>query len=296
MADAYFVLGSRRVSVRLPRLFSILVAVWAIRHVAAIFEIPEQVRALWGAAAVVWVLAAVYLFLGRHVRIVCWLVLALIGLEFIAVGLLHREGLSMLAWLTLIMALTEGHETERALLIRVCATVVYAFSAISKLNPSWLGGDGVRALPAVHPPLEFMSGPLEAPLAATAAAVSVILVELLLPAGLWSRRYRAYAAALGIVVHFLFVATLARSLFSFLHLILLNGGLVLCYVAFWEPIRSESNAEGAEIGEGLETMRQESGTVRSDPSSPATHLPLLESRLDHRAGGMAFDRERGGVL
>jgi hypothetical protein len=220
------------------RLYTALIAVWVIRHIGAVALLPAEVRPTWVAFTLVWALCAIYLIIGRHSGMIYWLLLALIGLEFVTMGWWNKEGVSMLAWLTLVMAVTEDHPQERLFLVRMLATVVYSFAVITKLNPSWLAGEGVLALLPLHPTLAWTAPAAEIPGAAVAPALLVIGVEGFLAVGLWFAPTRRYAMAVGIVMHTLFIVMLARDGFSFIHLLALNGGLMLCYPAFLELDRS----------------------------------------------------------
>lgn len=222
-------------SLRLDRLYAVLILIWAARHIGATAILPPGTRAIWVPPTLMWIACAIYLIIGRRTVLVYWLVLALFGLEFFAMGFWNKEGVTMLAWLTLVMAVSEGHPEERRFLVRVLATVVYAFAAVTKLNPSWLGGDGVHALVPLHPTLAWTAPVMELQGMAVAAGMLVIAVEGFIAVGLWFTRTRPYAIVIGMVMHTLFVTLLARDVFSLVHLLALNGGLMLCYVAFIEP-------------------------------------------------------------
>lgn len=222
----------------LERLYAILAAAWIIRHITVVAQLPPESRPMWIAFTVVWTLAVLHLVLGANAGFSYWILLGLIGVEFATMGWWHKEGVAMLAWLTLVMAVSEGRSDERSFLIRMLATVVYSFAVITKLNPSWLAGDGVLALLSVHPTLSWTAPVVELPGVAVAIALFIIAVEGFLAVGLWFASTRRYAMAVGVVMHSLFIILLARDVFSFIHLLALNGGLMLCYPAFLELDKS----------------------------------------------------------
>ncbi|MEO8247306.1 MAG: DCC1-like thiol-disulfide oxidoreductase family protein [Chloroflexota bacterium] len=91
-------------------------------------------------------------------------------------------------------------------LIKVQITAVYAFSALSKLNPSFLSGsvvasylrsDGLLALPAPWRSFEPMF----------AISILVIVIEAFIAVALWSPRWRRNAFVVGLLLHVGIVAT-----------------------------------------------------------------------------------------
>lgn len=220
------------------RMFPWLVSLWAVRNVVVTFELAGRGRLIWSAVAMLWLIAAGLLLMGRLERLASWIVVIATLPEFVASSFANREGLSMLAWLGAISALTVGLRRERLLLLKVCATVVYSFAVLSKLNPSWLAGTGVEALVVDAVRLAWLEPFFEIPMVPVLCAVAVLCVEGFLAIGLWFSRTRKWATILGVVVHLAFVAALFRSFFSFAHLTMLNGGLLACYPAFWGRVES----------------------------------------------------------
>jgi hypothetical protein len=99
------------------------------------------------------------------------------------------------------------------LLLKIEATIVYFFSAMAKLTPSYLAGEilsrslkqeGWLALPVSW----------RTPAVMSLLAVGSIVAELFVAFGLWSRRSRPFAIAAGTGFHLLIIATLDSSRLS----------------------------------------------------------------------------------
>ena len=222
---------------RSERLFGLLAAVWSMRMVHLAVAVHEGTTSGWlMAMAALWALASGYLLSGRLVPAASVLVIALILAEYLIRQSLMLDGLALLFWIAVIMAMTEHRQNERALLLRVCVTVVYAFAALSKLNPSWLAGDGLVRLAESRPQLD----PLVDHFASSAGIVLaglVVAVEGWLAFGLWCRRTRLASAAIGVAFHLLVASASISTVTGLSHLVVLNFGLVVMYPAFWHPVR-----------------------------------------------------------
>lgn len=179
-------------SVTFPRLLGLMAAVWTIRGL------------LWGpvawSTAASWVVgvglcgaAAVGLVAARSVRWAAALLAAACVVEMLARPIVDNEPAILLAWLAAIVLLTEGEPRERAFLLRVSTTTVYAFAAASKVNPSWLSGEGVFGMAAAR---DVLGESL-----AAAYPPAVILVEAWMAVGLWFGWTRRFTLALGLSLH-----------------------------------------------------------------------------------------------
>lgn len=193
---------------------------------------------LWGPVAwsndASWVVATSLIGIGAFLlalRRVPWGAgVLLLGclLEIVARPVVDDEPALLLAWLAAIVLLTEGAPHERAFLLRVNTTVVYAFAAASKVNPSWLAGEGVLGM--------AVADAVVGPSLSRVYPLTVVLVEALLAVGLWSRRSRAVVAVLGVTFHTGVLVTVSTALADVLFLVVLNFGLVASYLAFWHPL------------------------------------------------------------
>lgn len=220
---------------RFPRLFGILVLVWGLRGVAESL-ITQQL--FWAGTTVLWLLAGYHLVALRRVRFASLAVLGLSVLELI-VRVPNLTGLELLVWVSLIVAVTEGRPYDRALLLRTTVTVIYAFAAVTKVNPSWLAGEGIAGLIERRPQLSVFEFVANSPQLSTVVAVGVIAIESWLAIGLWNRRTRAVTAAIGIIMHSAFVIGASPNLWAAAHLVVFNFGVVACYLAFWANTNPE---------------------------------------------------------
>lgn len=101
----------------------------------------------------------------------------------------------------------------------------------------------------------FLDGPIPTDLA-VAAAVATIVVELAIPALLWSPRTRRNGAALGVAVHLALCLTAISNVTAFGNLVLLNFGLVALYPAFWVDLRPTASGpviDGSSAATGATT-------------------------------------------
>lgn len=235
-------------SLTFPRLLGALAGLWVVRSVLW-GPVAWVSRESWLGATVLIALGAAWLLTARRSH---WgagvLVVGCIG-EIMARPFVDDEPALLLAWLAAIVLLTGGAPTERAFLLRVNTTTIYVFAAASKVNPSWLAGEGVLGVGVVRDVL--------GPAVAAAVPLVAILVEASLALGLWFRRTRAATAVIGIVFHAAIVVTISTSFADVLFLTVLNFGLVAAYTAYWHPIG-----------------RTDLARLSSTPSSAAASPPL----------------------
>lgn len=222
-----------------PRILGVLVLIWGARGVV---ESAVTLQPFWIATTVLWLLAGGHLVALLRVRAASWTVVGLSGLEMV-VRVPNLTGLELLAWIALIVAVTERRPHDRALLLRTCATVVYAFTALTKLNPSWLAGEGVAGLILRRSQLTSFQFVADSASLATAVAIGIVALEAWLAMGLWIRRTRSATAAVGVLMHAAFVVLASPNMWAAVHLTIFNFGLVACYPAFWSSIRPPSRTE-----------------------------------------------------
>lgn len=192
-------------------------------------------RTLFAVMATLWAVAASYLLLARLVPIAASLVVALVLGEYVVREDVSSNALALLFWIGVIVVATQGAPQERSLLLRTCVTVVYAFTALSKINPSWLAGEGLIVISETRPHMEALSGLFAGPSGVTLAVI-VVAYEVCLALGLWFERTRKATAAAGIIFHAVLVASANLTIVSLSHLVVLNFGLVAMYPAFWHPV------------------------------------------------------------
>jgi hypothetical protein len=221
---------------RFPQLLGGLALVWAGR--AWIWTPPGWLSVeVFLTVTLAYTVAGVWLLRGRHVPVgAALLVGASLG-QFIGQPDVTNSPVALLFWASVIVCVSEGRPHERALLLRVCVTCVYAFAALTKMNPAVLAGDGMVRIAMTRPHWQWALELLSGPVGVTLAWVT-ILVELWLAVGLWFRQTRLATAALGVGLHVLLLPVAATSWGSGLaFLFVLNFGLVAMYPAFWTSIR-----------------------------------------------------------
>lgn len=223
---------SRRVTDGVPIGVGVAALAWAITLTpgAAAFPVPWLRWCYLG----VWVAAGLALLVRRGVP-VAGIVLAVLAFHRVFWPDPSATGSpqTLLGWFALIVAVTQGSRGERALLLRVCVSCVYGFTALAKLNPSFLAGEQIVYLAATRDHLEVFQA-LAASGWGVAAAWGTVLVELWLAVGLWWRRTRRATAILGGAFHLALVLVASGGFAGVVFLGVLNGLVVLGYLAFFE--------------------------------------------------------------
>jgi hypothetical protein len=207
--------------------------------------VPWPWTGLRVAFAAAWASVAGLLLFHRHVRLAGWLMAFLSAAGLLGPLWPMHQPLALFLWAGVLLAVTEGRPHERALLLRVMATVVYGFAAVSKLNPSFLAGEQLLAIVRGREHWAFLV-PLMASQAGVVLSWLGVLLEAAVPAGLWFRRTRVVAVVGGLCLHLAFITLVTRgSLPDLAHLVALNGLLIACHPAFFAAIRPpEAGASG----------------------------------------------------
>jgi hypothetical protein len=217
-----------------PRLIGALALVWTPILQAGALEWSSEVARV--CFLVGWLAAGLSLVLGRLVAPAAALLAMLSLLLFLGPGHRLGEALAMLVWASLIIAVTDGRDDERALLVRVFVTVVYVFAALTKLNPSFLSGEQLIALTSDRSQLGAFEDLMRSGWARPFALLT-ILAEAWLAIGLWIRRTRVPTMVFGAILHLGFILGVhTGTLWDVAFVTVLNGTLVASYLAFASPI------------------------------------------------------------
>lgn len=217
----------------LPRATGVLTLAWAIAQTPGAAAFPHPV-ARWLYLGV-WVALALLLVANRGVRF-AGIVLAVLAFHrvFWPVATVTGSSQTLLGWFALILAVTEGRPTaERSLLIRVCVSCVYGFTALAKVNPAFLAGDQLVYLTETRAHLTAFQD-LAASGWGVAASWATVAAEGWLAIGLWFRRTRLATALFGAGLHVVLVAAAFRGIDGIVFLTVLNGLLVVGYLAFFD--------------------------------------------------------------
>lgn len=240
MADAYGLLGAdRAVQVMFVRSLGALAALWAVQGL--VWPGTWLSDFLFVLAYLPIAAASVGLMAARRAWIVASALSLAVGCVIYLFAHSDRSNspVVLLLWAAVIVAATDRCPLERALLLRVCVTCVYGFTALAKTNPSFLAGDQMVRIATTREhmawAMDLMMGPVGVLL-----ALATVLSEYTLAVGLWFTRTRMMVALLGIVLHITLIPAAASSWRDVFFLIVLNAGLVAMYPAFWSPIRSTS--------------------------------------------------------
>jgi hypothetical protein len=180
---------------------------------------PEAMLGLLG----LWLAAAAGLLLGWRTRLSGAVLTAVLGLVLALDQQLYASHLYLLFLLVLLLTVADSGaalslDARRnggrprvpawpALLMKLELTIVYAFSAVAKLNPAYLSG-AVLAGVLREPGLVPLPASWQTPGRLAALAWTSILFELILAAGLWSRRWRLPVACAGVAFHAFIVLAL----------------------------------------------------------------------------------------
>lgn len=180
---------------------------------------PEAMLGLLG----LWLAAAAAFSLGWRTRLSGAVLTTVLGVVLLLDRQLYASHLYLLFLLCLLLTVADSGaafslDARRtggrpwipawpAVLMQLELTIVYAFSAVAKLNPAYLSGamlvDVLSEPGLLGVPAAWVTPGRLAPL-----AWASILLELVLACGLWLPRWRRPVAAAGIAFHVLIVLTL----------------------------------------------------------------------------------------
>ena len=180
---------------------------------------PEAMLGLLG----LWLAAAAAFALGWRTRLSGAVLTAVLGVVLLLDRQFYASHMYLLFLLCLLLTLADSGaavslDARRtggrpwipawpSVLMQLQLTIVYAFSAVAKLNPAYLSGtmlaDVLREPGFLDLPAAWVTPSRLAPL-----AWSSILLEIILAVGLWLPRWRRPVALLGIGFHALVVLAL----------------------------------------------------------------------------------------
>ena len=219
------------------RVLALLSLVWSVRYLFLALRMQDlPVSGLILVWALAWGTAAAFLWLGRGVVPVSVAVLAMCAVDLFLLDLWADYAIMLIIWLALALLIAPHRRRDQLVVARILLSTVYTFAALSKLQPSWLMGDNLHYLAASRPQSAWLEPFLVQPWLSL-AAVAVVATELWLAIGLWFPRTRLPTAVVGVLLHLtLTILATLDGMVGLLHLVALNGGLVLLYPAFWQQL------------------------------------------------------------
>jgi len=173
--------------------------------------LPDPTMPLVVGIVVVWFLSAVAFTVGWRVAITGPTLLASIVVAVSLDQQAYSNHLYLMAWLVLLMTLADAgaglsiSKRDRpvvrwpVLLIMLQASLVYGFSALTKLNDSFLSGEGLAGV-LVGGVVPFPES-LRNPSFLSALAAVVVVVELFIAIMIWHHRFRPAGFILGLGLH-----------------------------------------------------------------------------------------------
>jgi predicted DCC family thiol-disulfide oxidoreductase YuxK len=167
----------------------------------------------------IWVLLCVGLIVGYRGRLCAFLLACGMLLQHLVDQNLWANHQYLLGLFLLLLSLTENDAAfslrwiredrpDRAvvrwpmLLVQLQLSIVYFYTAVAKINPTFLGGEMLRRN-------TWLPDPLETPAILSAAAIATVGVEFFLAAALWIAPLRYWAFLAGFIFHALVPVTMA---------------------------------------------------------------------------------------
>lgn len=158
-----------------------------------------------------WLLAAIAFTLGWRVSLTGPILLTVLVVALSMDQQMYGNHLYLMSWLVLLMTLADagagrslGDEERRVvrwpiLLLMAQVSIVYAFSALTKLNQGFMSGTVLASV--LSGGLVPFPDSLRTPEVLSVVAAMAVAVELFLSIFLWSRRLRPVALTLGVGLH-----------------------------------------------------------------------------------------------
>jgi hypothetical protein len=191
---------------------------------------------------VVWASAAMLFAFDRFSRVTG--VLTVLAMGYILAcdqALTNNHGylLALEVGLLTIAAWTRDGDTVArwpVVLVMCLLSIVYAFAAISKLNDDFLSGSVIHVVLG-NGSLLPVPAALTAPESLRVMAVLVIATELGLGVGLWLRRTRLAAAAVGTAMHCLTILVFPYGVVNVISFVQIGGAMLAVYPLFFTVAR-----------------------------------------------------------
>jgi hypothetical protein len=189
-----------------------------------IASLPPLPASVFPAVLILWVLAALAFLAGWKTRISGRLLLLTITCVLLGDQQLYSNHLYLLATMVLLILLTEGDAGARGgdtrpesapnrwpfLLLKLQVTIVYGYSALAKINDTFLSGAVLNQYMGDGAIVPFPDGARSFAVL-SAVAVLTIAVELWLASAIWSERLARPTILTGVAFHLGIVLLFARS-------------------------------------------------------------------------------------
>jgi hypothetical protein len=205
---------------------------------------------------VVWLSAAALFTVGWGTKWAGSVLTLTVGVSFVLDQQIYANHLYLLLITSLLLTVTDsgsayaldsrrtgGRSTVEAwqpLLLRAQLTIVYGFAAVAKLNSVYLSSEVLRVYVRHLGPYGFPEAWRE-PTVLVPLAVLSIAAEGFLAAGLWWRRTRLAAVAIGVLFHAAIVATMTARV----PLLIFGLTMFALYAAFYtRPVTPSAQVSG----------------------------------------------------
>ncbi len=183
--------------------------------------LPDPTLPLSIGVIVVWLTSAILFTIGWRVRLTGPALMASIVFTLALDQQAYSNHLYLMTWLVLLLTIADAgaglniRRVDRAvvrwpvLLIMMQTSIVYGFSALTKINSGWVSGE-VLAGSLIGGLVEFPAS-LRTPGFLGVLALVVIAVELFMAIFLWRARLRPAAFILGLGLHFSIILLMAST-------------------------------------------------------------------------------------
>ena len=214
------------------------------------------IEGLW-ALILVWVVVAVMFVVGCKTRVAGAVLTSMIGYSLLVDQQVYSNHLYLLFLIVLLLTIADSgsaisvdtRQGERATvegwplwLLKIQVSIVYIFSAIAKLTPSYLSGE---VLTESLKQYGYFTVPMSwrVPVAMKLMSFVAIGIELFIAVGLWSKRLRPIAVVAGVLFHMFIIAALDTSRLS---LSIFALEMFAVYVLFFDATRGKLGASAVQ--------------------------------------------------
>jgi vitamin K-dependent gamma-carboxylase-like protein len=209
--------------------------------------LPAFPLRVWTILALIMAVSSALIALGFRTRF-AGLATGLLSLAFVT-GFQYNNHTYLMATLSLLLSFADsgsalsggrlrGSVSEQAwtwappvYLLRAQISIVYIYAALGKLNFDFLSGNVLASLGfnSMIVPNSFRVLPLLATM-----AVGAVATELFVGVGLWVRRLRPYAKALGVILHASMVLYISENLIVALNLAIFAVMMIAGYTLYFD--------------------------------------------------------------